>query len=153
MKQTIATAATVALLLALAGCGGGGAAVSEEDAKQAFVFSFGSVMIASIANAFGEELEGVSLNEEGDELTLDGFDFAGYMDADPDEMVYTSVSGTIANVDERMEANLTLEGGPVSAIEFSLGAEEIQASEGFSTTITVNGREIELDITTEDMQG
>lgn len=157
MRRVTALAAGIVLLASLAGCGGGGggagAAVSEEEAKQAFVISFGSVLIVSMATAFGEELDGVELNEEGDELSLDGFDLGAYLGEGAPETPYSAISGTIVNEEERMNADLTLEGGPVESIEFSMGAEEMQAAEGFSTTLTVNGREMDLDITAEDLQG
>lgn len=157
MRRVVAWAAGILLLASMAGCEGGrgaaGAAVSDEEAKQAFVISFGSVLIASMTTAFGEEIDGVELNEEGDELTLDGFDLGAYLGDGAPETPYTAISGTIDNEEERMNADLTLEGGPVESIEFSIGSEEMQASEGFSTTLTVNGREMELDITAEDLQG
>ncbi|MFW5738322.1 MAG: hypothetical protein ACOC6J_03865 [Spirochaetota bacterium] len=154
MRQLVALAAGIILLAGMVACdGGGGVAVSDEEAKQAFVISFGSVLIVSMATAFGEEPEGVELSDEGDELTLDGFDLTTYLGEGAPETPYSSISGTITNDEERMNADLTLEGGPVDSLEFSIGSEEMQATEGFSTTLTVNGRETELEITAEDLQG
>ncbi|MFW5745744.1 MAG: hypothetical protein ACOC2D_20900 [Spirochaetota bacterium] len=157
MRRGIAWVAGIVLLVSMAGCEGGrgtaGAAVTDEEAKQAFVISFGSVLVASMATSFGEEVDGVELNEEGDQLSLDGFDLSDHLGDGAPETPYTAISGTIDNEEERMKADLTLEGGPVDSIEFSIGAEEMQATEGFSTTLTVNGRETELDITPEDLQG
>lgn len=154
MRRIATCAAGIILLVSMAGCrGGGGATVTDEEAKQAFVISFGSVLIASMATAFGEEIDGVELNEEGDELTLDGFDLTTYLGDGAPQTPYSAISGTIDNAGERMNADLTLEGGPVETIEFSIGSEEMQATEGFATTLTVNGREMEVEITAADLQG
>jgi hypothetical protein len=144
----------VAFLVALAGCGegDGGSTVSIDEAKEAFVFSYAAVLIVSIATAFGEEIEGVSLDQETNELTMDGFDLAGYLEQPESELPYSAMSGTVTSGESRMAADLSLEGGPVGALAFDLGAQEIQAAEGFTTTITVNGEELEIEITAEDLE-
>ena len=158
MKRSIAAAAAVVLLVALAGCGGeggSGASVSTEEAKEAFGVSFVAVMMASFSLAFGQEISGVSLDPETDELTLDKFNLADLFD-DPDaaeELGYSAISGTVNNVNDEMVANLSLEGGPVKTIEFTLGEAELQASEGFTTTVKINGKEMEIELAADDFEG
>ncbi|MFP4113815.1 MAG: hypothetical protein ACOC2Y_03770 [Spirochaetota bacterium] len=152
MKHTIAAGVLIALLVALAGCGGD-SAVTTDEAKEAFAVSYASVLVVSLGTAFGEEIDGVSLNEETGELTLDGFDLGEYVDVGEEELTYETISGSVVSGASSVAANLTLEGGPVTAIEFELGPEEFQATEGFTTTLVVNGEEIELEITGEDLGG
>ena len=154
MKKTIAIGAVVVLLFALAGCGGsgGGSSVSEDDAKQAFMVSFVSVLTASFGLAFGQEIPGATLDEETQELTLKDFSLEELAGAGSD-IPYTSVSGSVMSEEEAMVTDLTLEGGPVESIGYTLTGDQMQNQEGFSITVNVNGKEMELDITEADMQG
>lgn len=154
MKKTIAIGTVAVLLFALAGCGGsgGGSSVSEDDAKQAFMVSFVSVLTASFGLAFGQEIPGATLDEETQELTLKDFSLEELAGAGSD-IPYTSVSGSVMSEEEAMVTDLTLEGGPVESIGYTLTGDQMQNQEGFSITVTVNGKEMELDITEADMQG
>lgn len=150
MKQLTGIGITLVLLAALAGCGGGGANVSDTDAKEAFAYSFASAFMTSMGLAFGQEVPGATLDQETNELTLDGFDLNAFVD-DPDASPYSSASGTISNEEGRMIVNLTLAGGPVETIEFSIGEEEMQAAEGFTIDVRINGVDMELEVTEDDL--
>ena len=154
MKKTIAIGTVAVLLFALAGCGGsgGGSSVSEDDAKQAFMVSFVSVLTASFGLAFGQEIPGATLDEETQELTLKDFSLEEIAGEDSD-IPYTSISGSVISEEEAMVADLTLEGGPVESIGFTLTGDQLQSDDGFSITVTVNGNEMELEMTAADMQG
>jgi hypothetical protein len=125
-------------------------AVSVEEAKESFMVSFVSVFSVSIGLAFGQEIPGATLDPETEELRLEDFNLAALAAADS-EIPYTSISGSVITEDGAMIADLTLGGGPVETIEFTLGSEQLQSQEGFSVTVTVNGRDIELEITEVDM--
>ena len=154
MKKTIAIGTVAVLLFALAGCGGsgGGSSVSEDDAKQAFMVSFVSVLTASFGLAFGQEIPGATLDEETQELTLKDFSLEELAGAGMD-IPYTSVSGSVISEEEAMVTDLTLEGGPVESIGYTVTGDQMQNQEGFSITVTVYGKDLELDITEADMQG
>ena len=51
-----------------------------------------------------------------------------------------------------MAADLTMVGGPVESIQYTMSSEMLQSEDGFSITVTVNGREMDLDLTPEDLQ-
>lgn len=159
MNKITAVGLTLVMLAALASCGGsggGGATVSAIEAKQAFGVSYASVLIASFALAFGQDVEGATLDEETEELTFDKFnltEFFGEGDSDASEDIpYETVSGTVVPDGDAMTADLTLEGGPVKSIEFTLGQAEMQAESGFTTTVKINGKEMELEIGPDDFQ-
>ena len=154
MKRLAGVAAIALLVGALASCGGG--SVTEEEATMAFVYGFGSVFMTSFALAFGQEVEGASIDNETSELTLDGFDLMGFgetVDQEiADDVPYTSVSGTVNQSGEMMIADLTLEGGPVQTLEFEAGSEVFQVEDQLTITVTVNGEEMEITITPDDLQ-
>ena len=154
MNRLFRAAVAVMIVGALAGCGGsgrGGAApVSVDEAKEAFTVGFVSVFMVSIGAAFGQEMEGVTLDEEAEEIRMDGFDITEF--AQESQISYTAVSGSVRSEDDRMVADLQLVGGPVTTITFSLGQEELQAADGFTTTVTANGVDIEITMTPADMQ-
>ncbi len=152
MKKLLSAALIGALLIALASCDQT-AGVSEEEAKEAFAYSFVSVMMISMGAATGRVPQGVSLSQEEAKITLEVFDFYEFVGEESEDLAYESMSGTITGEDDRLLADLTLSGGPVESISFSLGAEEVGAEEGFTTTVTINGNEMELDLRTEDLGG
>jgi len=153
LKRIIAIGTVTVLLFVLAGCGGsGGAVVSEDNAKEAFMVGFVSALTASFGLAFGQEIPGATLDEETKELTLKDFSLEELAGAGSD-IPYTSVSGSVTSEEDAMVADLTLEGGPVKSIAFTMTGDQMQNSDGFSVTVTVNGKEMELEITAADMQG
>lgn len=68
------------------------------------------------------------------------------------EIPYTSISGSVISEEDTMLADLTLKGGPAESIEFAPGSEQMQSREGFAITVTVNGSEMDLQIT-DDVHG
>ena len=155
MRKITAIGTIAVLLFVLAGCGGsggGGSAVSEEGAKQAFVVSFVSVLTASFGLAFGQEIPGATMDPETQDLTLEEFSLADLVGEDSD-IPYTAISGDVVSEENAMVADLTLEGGPVESIGFTLTGDQMQSDDGFSITVTVNGKEMDLEITSADMQG
>ena len=148
----------VLIAVALAACGGGrgsagsanGPAVTVDEAKEAFTVGFISVFMVSIGAAFGQEMEGVTLDMEQEVIRMDGFDITEF--ADQTEVPYTAVSGTVRNVEDRLTADLQLVGGPVTTIAFSLGQAELESPDGFTTTVTANGAQIEITMSPQDMQ-
>jgi len=153
MRRVAAAGVILSIVCALSACGGGsGSGVSEGDAKEAFVLSMVSVLSASIGLAFGQDVPGATLEEETQNLVLDDFRLDEFFGADS-ELAYKSVSGTVANEEDAMVADLILEGGPVETIGFRLTGEQLQSAGGFSTTITINGKEVSLEITEADLQG
>jgi hypothetical protein len=152
MRKLLGAALIGALLIALASCQET-ATVTEEEAKEAFAYSFVSVMMISMGAATGRVPEGITLSQEEAKITLEEFDFYEFVGEDREDLVYESITGTIVGEDERLVADLSLAGGPVETISFSLGAEEVSAQEGFTTSVTINGTEMELDMQTEDIGG
>ncbi len=144
----------VVLIAALAACSGG--PVTEAEAKQAFVYGFGAVFMTSFALAFGQEVEGASLDPETNELTLDEFDLMSFGETInqeiADDIPYTSASGTVDQSGERLRADLTLAGGPVRSIVFEAGSEVVEIDGSLPITVTVNGNEMMITLTPEDLQ-
>ena len=99
--------------------------------------------------AFGGEIEGATLDKETNILTFDGFDpsqFAGEFSTS-----YTSISGTVTGDDDGMMVDLTLEGGVVKSIEFTILNDQALSDTGFTNSVKINGTEMEIEISPEDM--
>ena len=146
MKRVV-TPLGMAFLLIVSGCGG--AAVSEDDAKTAFMVGFASAMSVGFKVALEGEVPGVSIDEETNDVTLDGYDVSEIGGGGG----YTSISGTIRSEDSSLIADFELEGGPVETMGFTLDLNEVSdLPEGsvFKTTATVNGKEMEIEISEED---
>jgi hypothetical protein len=127
--------------------------VSIDDLKTAYMLSVAVVITASMASAFGQPIEGATLDEE-ENLTLDKFDLTQFASEDTElEFPFATVSGTAVRAGEATEVDLTFEGGEVETLQYVLTREQLQAETGFTTLVTVNGREVELALTLEDFQG
>jgi hypothetical protein len=161
MRKGISVVAIMVLALALVGCGGEGNGgesesapaapqISEDDAKEAFAVAMISVLTPSMAAAFGQPMPGATLDAETQELTLEDFSL-DELAGEEAELPYTSVSGTATPGDESTRVDLTLEGGPVSTIAFDLTPEMFSNEEGFVVKLTLDGHEMEVEITPEDM--
>jgi len=148
MRKAGAIALVIVVLAAVASCGG--SSVSEEDAKEAYLVSFVSVFSASIGLAFGMEVDGVTLDKETDELTFDGFNPSEFLD-DGFQPPYTDISGTVVSENDAMVVDLALKGGPVKSIAFTTSEAVALSNSGFTTAVTINGKELEMDITEEDL--
>lgn len=136
MKRIAAIAIAIAVVLvfgvAIMGCSKG-PEVSQEEATKAINVAFGSFFIAVLSAGFGEEPEGVEVDEEGGIVTFTDFDLADL------ETQYTSISGVFDGSDDNeFFADLELAGGPVMTIEFEMieNATEID--------ITVNGHDMTI---------
>jgi hypothetical protein len=154
MKRMVAILAGIALIVALASCGGGGSGqeVTIEEAETAFIIGFGMVVGFSFAAAFGREVKGVTIDPDTGDLVVDNFSFSdltGASDADID-FIYTSMSGTVSNDENAMIADLTFEGGPVESLRFEIDNENVMDFDVLELTATVNGRETDLSITNEE---
>ena len=148
MRKVSAIAMVVVVVGAMVSCGG--SSVSEEDAKEAYLVSFVSVFSASIGLAFGMEVDGVTLDKETDELTFDGFNPSEFLEGEF-QPPYTDISGTVTSENDVMKADLTLKGGPVKSIAFTTSEAVALSNSGFTTTVTINGNDVEMDITEEDL--
>ena len=82
--------------------------------------------------------------DQGGVLTLEDFDLSFI------PLGYTSISGTTHSEEETLIADLTLEGGPVETLEFSTS--EFQNVDVVKASVTVNGKEMEIELTEADMQ-
>lgn len=162
MKKIIAVGMILMLTMAMVACGGSkdagsggaestGSRVSDEEAELAFMTSFVAIFTASMGLAFGQEVPGASLDPDTEVLTFTDFDMS-VLASEESEIPYTAVSGTATPVDDDMAADLTMVGGPVESIQYTMSSEMLQSEDGFSITVTVNGREMDLDLTPEDLQ-
>jgi hypothetical protein len=157
MKRLVSIGLVVVLVGALAACGGDSgtddSGVSEDDARIAYMLGVGTVFAASLAAAFGQTMPGVTLVDD-ENLSIDNFDLT-QMAADESmfEFPYTTVSGTATNTGETMEATLTFEGGPVETLSFTMSGDQLQSETGYTAEIVVNGQEMALQITPEDLRG
>lgn len=137
MNRIVAGIAVLLFVIGLGACSGQGS-LSQEQVDEAFVVSFSAIIMGSMAAAFGSDLEGVSLDQETGELTLDGFDISEL------ETDYTAISGSARGDGTTMTAELTLAGGAVQSLSYELG--DISESETIETTVTANGREYEINL-------
>lgn len=150
MKRYTAIVTAGILLVALSACDRE-SAVTNDQAREAFVISYVSVFVASMGLAFGEALPGVSVDEETQVLTLKDFSLAEFFEDDTG-MAYTSVSGTVTNQAESMVADMTMKGGPVTSIAFALTPDQMESEAGFTLDATVNGVPMRLEMTDADFQ-
>ncbi|TVQ20872.1 MAG: hypothetical protein EA382_14350 [Spirochaetaceae bacterium] len=147
MKKSVLRLAPIALLVVtLAACAGTGPAVSVADAEQALYAGFGATIAASMSAAVGRPLPGVDLNQQSGALTLREFDVTDF------ETIYRTVSGTVTASSGASRVDLTLTGGPVQSLRFELTAAQMQDPGGFSTSVRVNRRAMELTIPSEWFQ-
>ena len=142
MKKIGIALLAVTLLLFTFGCSGGEKLPTEE-VERAFVVSFSSVLMASMGAAFGADMEGVTMDEETQAVSLDGFDITEL------GTEYTSISGEASGTGESMSIDVTLEGGKVKSISYTVS--DFQDSDSIKTTVKANGKEYDLDMTAEDM--
>lgn len=165
MKKLLVLALIGVVLTAISGCGGDSGSgssrgsgaeappVSMEEAKTAFIVGFVAVFSASIGLAFGQEVPGASLDPETEAMTLENLSLAELTSEEVD-FPYSSISGTATpEGEDNMLADLTLEGGPVETLQFTLTSAQMQSESGFDITVVANGREMDLQVTPEDMQG
>lgn len=141
-RVLIGVVATAAVLLS--GCNDS-SSLSQDEAEEAFLVGFTSVMMASFSAAFGEAPEGVVLRDDMMTMELEDFDISEF-----DEVEYTAVSGTVENVRGVIKCTLQLTGGPVETLVFEIA--DMTNMERIDLTATVNGNEMLIEITEEELQ-
>ncbi len=125
----------------LAGCSS--PKVSVEEAEAAFAVCFRTVMAATFSGAFGTAPEGVILNDNT--LTLEKLDITEFGNIE-----YTAISGSVVYGNGTMKCDLELIGGPVRTLKFTLS--DLSDIGNIKTTIVANGREIEIDVTQDELE-
>ena len=138
----------VVIAVAIAGCSG--PAVTEDEAREAYLVSFISVFSASMGITFGGELPGVTMDKDTRALTFDDFDPSQF--AENITNTYTGISGSVSEEDETLVADLKLSGGAVKSIKFSATETQAMSSDTFTNTVTINGKDMELQIGPDDMK-
>ena len=169
MKKVVAVLVSIAILVTLAACGGSGgsssggqgSSVSENDAIAAFVVVQTVVFTSSMMIAFGQQIDGVSVGDDGT-VTYDNVSVVSVMEAmggtaedNLPDVAYTTMSGTMSESDGGALVDVTLAGGPVSSMKFTLTEEMFASGEEDQSTnvsVEVNGRQMELEITPEKLQ-
>lgn len=138
---------SAAILFFSFGCGGSsGASVSVEQASMALGVSMAAFMFNSFAIAFGQEVEGISYDEDSQTMTFTEYKLTDLKEDMGDEMVYTSISGTLKQGEsESISADLTLVGGPVKTIQYELPTSTFEGETPAIFKITVNGKTMEID--------
>jgi len=133
--------------------------VSEEDAIAAFTITASVVMMSAMFLAFGQEIEGITMDEENT-LVFDNVSIASMFEGmgeaadDLPDIAYTTFSGTAASSEEGTEIDLTLEGGPVSTLKYTLTEEMISIGEDETVTVSMeaNGNTLNIDIDAEKLE-
>lgn len=149
MKKIGVALIALMVLISMVGCGGGGGKqVTQEEAQKGFGVAFGGFFMGMMTAAMGGGAEGVEMSEEGDEFIFDEFDVSEI--AAGMETEYTTMSGTISEKDGGMLADLTLEGGPVTSLQFEMN-EELDLENASEIEATINGTK--MTISTADLSG
>ena len=143
MKKLITVLTAVALVLSPAFCKGG-ASLSQDQVKEAFAVTLGATLMASFGAAFGQEMEGVSFDEEKNTMTFTKFDLSEF------NLGYTEMSGTAVGTDNTMKVDVTLSGGVAKKVSYEVG--DLQ-SEKISADVKVNGKTYTIELTEDDMAG
>ena len=130
-------------LLIFSGCGG--SKVSVEEAEMGYIVGFAAVMAATFSAAFDQSKEGVTLSEDKLTMTLDKYRLSQFEGID-----YTEASGKVVNKAGIMQCELELVGGPVKTIKFDIG--DINNMSRVQTTIEVNGKKVDIDITEDEFE-
>jgi ABC-type glycerol-3-phosphate transport system substrate-binding protein len=167
MKKIVAILISIALLVSLAACGGSSgssgsarsSSVSEEDAIAAFTITASVVMMSAMFLAFGQEIEGISMDDENT-LVFDNVSIASMFEGmgeaadDLPDIAYTTFSGTAASSEEGTVIDLSLEGGPVSTLKYTLTEEMISIGEDETVTVSMeaNGNTLNIDIDAEKLE-
>ncbi len=141
-KRALVVVAAMAAVL-FSGCSGS-SSVSQDEAEEAFLVGFTSVMMASFSAAFGDAPEGVVLSDDMMTMELQDFDIS-----EVDDVEYTAVSGKVENVEGVMKCDLQLTGGPVETLIFEIT--DVTNMDGIDLTAIVNGSEMQIEISEEEL--
>ena len=120
-----------------------GPSVTTEEAEKAFIVGFMVIFAASMEAAMGGSVEGVTLSEDGKDLTIKKFPLDEF-----GNLGYSAVSGTLIETDGVKAVDLTFEGGPVKTLEYEF-TDSFDMSK-IEMTIKVNGKEIDIDVDESD---
>ena len=124
----------VALLAAGAGCQLFNP-VTQDDAAEAFGVAFGAYIVNVLVLVFGGEVEGATYDETSGTMTFTSYDLTE-LGTGTD---YTSMSGTIAESSGDLVGDLTLRGGIVRDLQFTIDAYD-DGSDIASVTVVANGK-------------
>jgi hypothetical protein len=140
MKGTRIVAGLALLVLAFASCG---SSLTQEEVENATAVTYAAWMTSALAAGFGQSPEGVTVNEDNTEVTLDNLDISDF------EMGYDSVSGTITTDEETVVFDIKMTGGPVSTISYELSADAINSTE-FNMDVTANKKSYAVTLDESD---
>jgi hypothetical protein len=143
-RSHVATVVAFALVivLALTACNRG-SQVTAAQAEEAFMVAFGGAYVGSMAAQFGQPLPGMEIDSEDNAVRFQDFDVTDL------ETEYTAISGSITATENAVDADFTLTDGPVETIAFTLSADEMSSQDGLRTTVTINGREMDIGLESE----
>ena len=130
------------VVIAFAGCSAG-PKVTVEEAEKAFIAGFVVVFTVSFEAAMGNTIEGVTLSEDGNDLTFENYPLGEFP-----QLGYTKVSGSVTGEEGAKVVDLKFEGGPVKTLKYEIG-EALDMSH-VQMTVVANGSEIDIDITEAD---
>ncbi|MBN2050294.1 MAG: hypothetical protein JW760_07615 [Spirochaetales bacterium] len=117
------------------------AAPTDDEIEYAFGISFGLFFVASMQSAFGMNIPGIELSEEG--MLFSDVDLAALEIVD--QGTYGTVSGSIIVENESdMRADLEFTGGPVNHLEWIIPNFDTD-SDHFVVDISADGRNLHLD--------
>lgn len=133
----------VLVVVLFAACSSG-PKVTVEEAEKAFIVGFMVIFAASMEAAMGGSMEGVSLSEDGKNLTIEKFPLEEF-----GQLGYTEVSGTLIETDGVKVVDLTFEGGPVKTLEYEF-TDSFDMS-NIEMTIQVNGKKIDISVDESDI--
>ncbi|MFP4363724.1 MAG: hypothetical protein ACLFR1_07620 [Spirochaetia bacterium] len=141
----IAGLTLICMLFMSISCSGG--AVEQEDADMAFSMSVGLYFVGSMAAAFGEEIEGISYDQQNQVLSIDNVNLTELIGEEDIQTPYETVSGTFTVTEETLEADLELTGGPVTSLKYEIAAEAIMESP--TAEASVNGNTMTVSYSEE----
>ena len=142
MKKILTVSLTVIFVFSLVFCSGG-SSISQEQAEETFALTLGATLVALFSSAFGESVEGVSFDEEKNEIVFNKFDLSEF------STDYTSMSGKSVSENGEMKVELTLAGGPAKKISYEV--EDLDA-QTFEADVTVDGKKYSIKLSKDDLQ-
>lgn len=127
--------------------------IDQDAAKGAVLVSYVTVLSASFAIAFGQEVPGVVWDDETKVMTVENLSLAQFYGEDlPGEVEMTGFSGTVSNDENNaMIIDLKLDGAPFESISYTVSEEQINNATGFTMPVIVDGRELDVTITESDL--
>ena len=151
-KLSILFIVTLLFPTALFNCGGSGASLSDENISNAVGATFASGFIVSMMTAFGKEVKGAEYDKKTNVTTFKNFSFKDLQNGDDliEEFGYTSMSGTFSGNEKEsnITMDVTLEGGPVKTLKYSIGADVMQGkTQKVKIDVVANGTARSIEFT------